>query len=128
MDASRQPSNFDKFSQEVRLAYQEYLTVPTIIILAFLALAITMIVLERSGISSVNELRESIENIALGNASSTQATLAAAAGALISITAITFTVLLLAVQQAAGAMSPMIIDQFLREICRMTRSTASSKS
>ena len=114
MDASRQPSNFDKFAQHVRLAYKEYLTVPTIIIAAFLVLAVAMIVLEHSGIPSVDRLREGIEKIALGNATSTQTTLAAAAGSLISITAITFTVLLLAVQQAAGAMSPMITDQFLR--------------
>src|SRR5919199_1902227 len=114
MDASRQPSNLDKFGQKVRLAYQKYLTVPTIIITAFFVLAITMVYLEKSGISSVDQLREGIKNIALGKASSTQTAVSAATGALISITAITFTVLLIAVQQAAGAMSPMIIDQFLR--------------
>src|SRR5690606_14302477 len=40
--------------------------------------------------------------------------LTAAAATLITITSITFTVLLLAVQQAAGAMGTQIIDQFLR--------------
>ena len=114
MNASRQPSNFDKFSHEVRLAYQEYLTVPTVIIVAFVVLAIAMIVLEQADISWLVRLHKSVENITFGEASSTQTTLAAAAGALITITSITFTVLLLAVQQAAGAMSPEIIDQFLR--------------
>lgn len=114
MNASRQPSNFDKFSHEVRLAYQEYLTVPTVIIVAFVVLAIAMIVLEQADISWLDRLHKSVENITFGEASSTQTTLAASAGALITITSITFTVLLLAVQQAAGAMSPEIIDQFLR--------------
>src|ERR687886_442890 len=114
MNASRQPSNFDKFNHEVRLAFQEYLTTPTIIIVAFLALAIAMIALEQANISWLDHLRGSIESITFGEASSTQTTLGAAAGALITITSITFTVLLLAVQQAAGALSPEIIDQFLR--------------
>src|SRR5919199_2199695 len=114
MNASRRPSNFDKFSHEVRLAFQEYLTTPTIIIVAFLALAIAMIALEQANISWLDRLRGSIESITFGEASSTQTTLGAAAGALITITSITFTVLLIAIQQAAGAMSPVITDQFLR--------------
>ena len=114
MNASRRPSNFDKFSHEVRLAFQEYLTTPTIIIVAFLVLAIAMIALEQSDISWLDRLRGSIESITFGEASSTQTTLGAAAGALITITSITFTVLLIAIQQAAGAMSPVITDQFLR--------------
>jgi hypothetical protein len=80
MDASRQPSNFDKFSHEVRLAYKEYLTVPTIMIIAFAVLAIAMVALEKSDISWLDQLRVSIERITFGGASSTQTTLAAAAG------------------------------------------------
>jgi hypothetical protein len=34
MNASRRPSNVDKFIHEVHLAYQKYLTVPTVIIIA----------------------------------------------------------------------------------------------
>lgn len=114
MNASRRPSEFDKFSYEVRLAYKEYLTLPTIIILAFLVLAIGMVALEKANISWLDQLRTSIESITFGEASSTQTTLGAAVGALITITSITFTVLLLAVQQAAGSLSPEIVDQFLR--------------
>ncbi len=114
MNASRLPSEFDKFRHEVRLAYKEYLTVPTIMIIAFAVLAIAMVALEKSDISWLDQLRVSIERITFGGASSTQTTLAAAAGALITITSITFTVLLLAVQQAAGSLSPEIVDQFLR--------------
>src|SRR5918911_3302869 len=126
MDASRRPSNFDKFNYEVRLAFKEYLTLPTIIILAFLVLAIGMIALEKANISWLDQLRTGIERITFGEASSTQTTLAAAAGALITITSITFTVLLLAVQQAAGALSPEIVDQFLRRRSPRSRSATSS--
>src|SRR5918911_4888911 len=108
MDASRQPSNFDKFNHEVRLAFQEYLTVPTIIIVAFVVLAIAMIALEQANISWLDHLRGSIESITFGEASSTQTTLGAAAGAPLTITSITFSLLLIAIQQAAGAMRPLI--------------------
>ncbi len=114
MNASRLPSEFDKFRHEVRLAYKEYLTIPTIIIAAFVMFAIAMVALEKANISWLDQLRGSIERITFGQASSTQTTLAAAVGALITITSITFTVLLLAVQQAAGSLSPEIVDQFLR--------------
>ena len=114
MDASRQPSNFSKFTDELRRAFQEYLSVPTVIILVFLALAAVMIAIEKSEIAAVDRLRVTLTDQVFGDGDSTRDILTAAAATLITITSITFTVLLLAVQQAAGAMGTQIIDQFLR--------------
>ncbi|TFW09827.1 DUF2254 domain-containing protein, partial [Oxalobacteraceae bacterium OM1] len=114
MDCSREPSNFGKFTDELSRAFHEYLGTPTIIIAAFVVLGIGMAELEQSGIPAVNALRESLHAMVFGNVEATREILISSAQTLITITSITFTVLLLAVQQAASAMSTQIIDQFLR--------------
>lgn len=114
MDCSREPSNASKFIDELHRAYQEYLGTPTLIIGGFVLLGILMAIIEQAGIPAVDRLRQDLSGFVFGDADSAREILISSAATLITITSITFTVLLLAVQQAASAMSTQIIDQFLR--------------
>jgi uncharacterized membrane protein len=114
MDCSREPSNAGKFVDELRRAYQEYLGVPSMIVAAFIVLGIGMVSLEQAQIPAVDRLRGTLSDLVFGDVDATRDILTSSAATLITITSITFTVLLLAVQQAASAMSTQIIDQFLR--------------
>jgi uncharacterized membrane protein len=114
MDCSREPSNAGKFADELRRAYQEYLGTPTLIIIGFVLLGIVMAAVEQAGIPAVDRLRQHLSDFVFGDADAAREILISSAATLITITSITFTVLLLAVQQAASAMSTQIIDQFLR--------------
>ena len=114
MDCSREPSNLGKFTDELVRAYREYLGVPSLIIVGFIALALGMAALEQGKIPEIDALRHSLSASVFGDVEYTREILISSAATLITITSITFTVLLLAVQQAASAMSTQIIDQFLR--------------
>jgi hypothetical protein len=114
MDASREQRSHNRFFDELVRAYQEYLKIPTFIIAFFIVLGVLLPLLEEMGIPAVDHLRNHLSNVVFGDASSTRDILVASASTLITITSLTFTVLLLAVQQAANTMTSHILDQFLR--------------
>lgn len=114
MNAATEPRGINKFFDEVVRAFQEYLKLPSIVILIFIALGIGIPALEQAGIPLIDTLDARLGTVMLGDESSTRDILAGTAGALFTVASITFTVLLLAVQQAASTMTPQILDQFLR--------------
>lgn len=98
----------------IRRAFSEFLSVPTYIIAGFVVLAVVMIALERAAVPPLVGVRERMQELVFSNSAATSALLATIAGALITLTSITFSVLLLAVQQAAASLSHAVFDQFLR--------------
>jgi uncharacterized membrane protein len=87
--------------------------IPLLVIAAFGGLAAVAVVADQtSGLAVLDSLRSAIGQV-IGKDAAT-ATLQAVATGLVTVTSITFSVLLLAVQQTASNLSPVVFDQFLR--------------
>ncbi|MGE0128568.1 MAG: DUF2254 family protein [Blastocatellales bacterium] len=98
----------------IRRAFAEFLTIPTSIIIGFLLLAIGTYLLDRSGIAWLKPAREILRENVFANAEATSALLGTIAGGIITVTSITISLLLLALQQSAASMTAVVFDQFLR--------------
>jgi len=85
--------------------------VPLAVVAAFVVAAVVSIFLDQSH-ASLRGLRHVLGHI-VGVGAATAA-LSAIAGGLVTVTSITFSVLLLAVQQTAASLSPVVFDQFVR--------------
>jgi uncharacterized membrane protein len=94
--------------EALRRAFTQFLTIPSVVILAFLVLAAATYFLDR--------LRIANDWPALFPATheSARSLLGTIAGGIITVTSITFSLLLVAVQQGAAALTSQVYDQFLR--------------
>jgi uncharacterized membrane protein len=97
----------------VRRAFDEFLGLPSCIIAGFLLLAATTFWLDRARPLWLEPLRQVLEGF-LSNSKATASLLSTIAGSLITVTSITISLLLVAVQQSAGTMTSQVFDQFLR--------------
>ena len=97
-----------------RRAFREFLAVPSLIILLFIALAIFVYVYERSSIDVLVHLRAFLKTHLFANSQATSGMLTAIASGIITVTSITITLLLLIVQQSAASLTTEVFDQFLR--------------
>lgn len=87
--------------------------VPTIVIVAFAVLAAISIVADQTNaVPLLNTIRSAMAHVIGPKAAS--AALQAVATGLVTVTSITFSVLLLAVQQTASSLSPVVFNQFLQ--------------
>ena len=101
-------------TKAIRRAFAEFLTVPTSIIAGFLLLSIGAVAVEQSTLPGVVAVRRALADHGFGDAEATSQVLGGIAAGLITVTSITFSLLLLAVQQSAAALSSQVFDQFLR--------------
>lgn len=99
---------------DLRRAYGEFLGVPTAVVAGFLVLAMLMNTLDQASIAALDPVRTFMRAHVLGDVAVTRGLLAAIAGGIITVTSITFSILLLAVQQSATALTSQVFDQFLR--------------
>lgn len=97
-----------------RQAFALFLAVPVSLMAAFILLAITSYALDSTNPAPLRPVHRFFEVHFLGHADSTASLLSTVAGAVITVTSITFSLLLLAVQQSASSLSHQVIDQFLR--------------
>jgi uncharacterized membrane protein len=106
----------DKFGawDTIRRAFAEFLAAPTAIIVGFLLLAAVTYMLDRAALAGGTPLRQALETHVFGHAKATSDLLGTIATGLITVTSITISLLLLAVQQSATAMTSEVLDQFLR--------------
>jgi uncharacterized membrane protein len=93
-------------------AVREFAAVPLLVISAFLGLAMVSIVADQAHVAGLDAVRSAIQKV-IGKQAAT-ATLQGIATGLVTVTSITFSVLLLAVQQTASSLSPVVFDQFVR--------------
>ncbi|MFI7427673.1 DUF2254 family protein [Micromonospora sp. NPDC049836] len=91
---------------------REFAGLPLLIVAAFLLLAVASIVADQTHTPGVDRFRSLLGQV-IGRESATTALQAVATG-LVTVTSITFSVLLLAVQQTAASLSPVVFDQFVR--------------
>ena len=96
----------------LRRALREFAMVPILVVAAFLALAVVAILADQTQVPGLDVLQRTASRVIGKNTSS--AALSAIATGLLTVTSITFSVLLLAVQQTASNLSPVVFDQFVR--------------
>ena len=93
-------------------ALREFVALPIGVVLGLLCLAAISIAGDQAHGEAWTALRHWLGHF-IGRQSASD-TLAAVAGGLVTVTSITFSVLLLAVQQTASNLSPVVFDQFVR--------------
>jgi hypothetical protein len=93
-------------------ALHEFVAVPLLVVAALLLLAVASIYGDQAHGPALTALRGAIGHLIGKQAAS--AALGAIATGLVTVTSITFSVLLLAVQQTASSLSPVVFDQFVR--------------
>ncbi|HKU86964.1 MAG TPA: DUF2254 family protein [Casimicrobiaceae bacterium] len=95
-------------------AFGEFLFVPACLILGFMLLAATTYVVDREHASWAAPLRAWLQSYVFADAQATADLLGTIASGLITITSITVSLLLIALQQSASALTHQVYDQFLR--------------
>lgn len=103
----------DRFEM-TRRAFAEFLTLPTGIIIGFVLLAAGTFVLDRTEVAWLEPTRVFLKIQVFTDAKATSDLLSTIAGGLITVTSITISLLLLALQQATGSLTTAVCDQFLR--------------
>ena len=98
----------------VRRALNEFLLVPICIIAGFVALAALTFALDRGDVQWLAPLRGALQGAIFGDADATAELLGTLTGGLFTVTSITVSLLLIALQQAASALTHQVYDQFLR--------------
>jgi uncharacterized membrane protein len=98
----------------VRRAFEEFLTLPTAIIVAFLLLACGMYALDRARVAWLEPARALLQSLVFSSGKATSDLLGTIASGLITVTSITVSLLLVALQQSASSLTSGVFDQFLR--------------
>ena len=96
----------------VQRAFREFAMVPSLVVAGFLVLAIVSVLADEAHVPVLDGLRQATSHVISGKSASTA--LQAIATGLLTVTSITFSVLLLAAQQTASNLSPVVFDQFVR--------------
>jgi uncharacterized membrane protein len=107
-------TNSSKFLDGIRRAFKEFLTIPTCIIVSFFLLATGMYLLDRTEVAWLVPLNTFMKAHVFSDAKATSDLLSTIAGGIITVTSITISLLLIAVQQTSNSMTSHVFDQFLR--------------
>jgi uncharacterized membrane protein len=99
---------------DVRRSFADFLGVPLLTVLAFLMLAAGTYLLDRHTVGWLEPTRRFLKQHLITDPDTTNTLLGTIAGGVITVTSITFSLLLLAVQQSAAALTNQVLDQFLR--------------
>ena len=100
--------------ETVRRAFAEFLKIPTFVIVGFQLLAAVMYILDEARILHEGQESEAKWAGMFSDAQTTRDFLGVIAGSIITVTSITLSLLLIAVQQGAAALTSLVFDQFLR--------------
>lgn len=95
-------------------AFAEFLLVPTCVIAGFMLLALISYVVEVNQYEWFAPARQFLKTHVFADTQSTSDLLSAVAAGIITMTSITISLLLIAVQQSAATMTTQVFDQFLR--------------
>ena len=99
--------------EKIKRAYADFLSIPTYVVLGFVLLAIIVYVIDRTNLPLINGLRDFLKHYIFGEAQNTIDFLSMLTGAIITVTSITISILMLTLQQAANIMGDQVMDQFM---------------
>ena len=112
--ASKAQEMLRQWTETVRRAFVEFLTIPTVVIVGFLALALLMFILDEARIANKGQGSKEMWGGLFSDAQATRDFLGVIAASIITVTSITLSLLLIAVQQGAASLTSLVFDQFLR--------------
>lgn len=98
----------------VKHAFESFLALPTAVVAGFGLLAAASNVLDKQQPGWLAGPRSALQAHLFADADSTMQLLTTIAGGMITLTSITFSLLLVALQQSAGSMTHAVFDQFMR--------------
>ena len=98
----------------VRRAFDEFMALPSAVIIGFIFIAGVTLFLDSSNVRALSSGREFILHYVLRTEEDTKELLGTLLTGLLTLISITFSILLLAVQQTASSLSNQVYDQFLR--------------
>ncbi|MDX1419220.1 MAG: DUF2254 family protein [Rubricoccaceae bacterium] len=113
MGSSTVPIDYPSAWSRVRRGFVEFLWVPTVVVLGFAALAVGVVWLDRSAPGWIAPVRSVVEAHLFRRAGATNAFLGMVTTGLITMTSITFSMLLLALQQSASLIGAQVVYSFL---------------
>jgi uncharacterized membrane protein len=114
---ARTESRWDELARiplTIKHAFEAFLAVPTAMVAAFFLLAVATYALDVNQPEWLDPLRRALQDHLFADAESTSQVLSTIAGGIITLTSITFSLLLVALQQSAGSMTHAVFDQFQR--------------
>ncbi len=100
--------------ETLRRAFSSFLAIPTAVIAGFILLALAANAADRAELRWLEPFRAFMHDHVFADPAATSNLLATIAGGVITITSITFSLLLLALQQSASSLTHEIFDQFLQ--------------
>lgn len=100
--------------ETIRRAFVEFLTMPTFVIVGFLILAAAVYILDETRIVEEVQTSRARWGGLFSDAQTARDFLGVIAGSIITVTSITLSLLLIAVQQGAASLTSLVFDQFLR--------------
>ncbi len=100
------------FGRKVNRAFRKFLTIPTLIFLGLIAVALVMNALDRARPEWLQPLYTYLESQIFTEASSTADYLSTLAGGIITFTGIIVSMLLITLQQSSATMGNQVYDQF----------------
>jgi len=100
--------------ETTRRAFVEFLTIPTLVIAGFLLLALLTFVLDENRIAASGGTARQMWGGLFSDAQAARNFLGVIASSIITVTSITLSLLLIAVQQGAASLTSLVFDQFLR--------------
>jgi uncharacterized membrane protein len=100
--------------ETLRRSFSSFLAVPSAVIGIFVVMSIGSYLLEQTDIGWLRTVRDFMQDHVFGDPGSTSDLLGTIAGGVITVTSITFSLLLIALQQSAGSLTHQVFDQFLR--------------
>lgn len=107
-------SRVTQVRDDIRRAFLTFLTVPSLITAGFILLAAIMYLLDHTATAGSDPFRAFLKAHLFRDSQATSSLLGTIAGSIITVTSITFSLLLLAVQQSASSLTNQVFDQFLR--------------
>lgn len=98
----------------VRRAFIEFLMIPTVVIGGFLLVALLMFIADEARIADEGPASQTVWGGLFTDAEASRAFLGVIAASIVTVTSITLSLLLIAVQQGAASLTSLVFDQFLR--------------
>jgi uncharacterized membrane protein len=98
----------------IKHAFESFLGIPTAVVAAFFVLSAVTFILDKRQPAWLSGLREFLQTHLFVDTESTTQVLTTIAGGMLTVTSITFSLLLVALQQSAGSMTHAVFDQFMR--------------
>lgn len=107
-------SHVQRRGEALRRAFSSFLAIPTAMTALFALLALGTYGIDQWEVGPFPRFHRFMEGHVFGDSEATSNLLGTIAGGVITITSITFSLLLIALQQSAGSLTEVVFDQFLR--------------